>query len=416
MTTINRRSFLAAGGAATLTIATGLGTGAFAAPGVPLDGDVLVSLHLSGGADGLSLTPPLRDPAYYDLRPNIAIPAPGEANGALPLQANGTVSFSFGFDGAFGLHPAARAIHDGLWADGKLAIVPGAGFRGATASHFTATRNHNRGSLSLLTGGGWLGRLSNGQGGPGPLPLVDNGGGSTSGGLGRIRAIPSLDQFRGGVFRSDWRDALNASYAGADAVAGSGRFLLGVADRLGSLEGGIRDGYPDTGWGRHFSELGSVLKADPTLGVRAASLRLGRWDHHENLGVPGNTDAAFHTHVRQMSDALQAFADDTNGLDGIVVVITTEFGRTTNENGNQGTDHGQAYTMMVAGGAIKGGVYGDDFADSLALPSGRRRGSVPIMTDFRKPIAEVIRKRVKLADTSAAFPDFVQEGPDLGIA
>ena len=133
--TLTRRRFLAAGGATTLGLGaiTALGTSvSLAAPGVPGDGDVLVLLDLSGAADGLSLTPPLQDSAYYDVRPTIAVRPPNQAGGSLPLSGNGRVSFSSGFDGAFGLHPAAKPIYDALWSTGKLAVVPGAGFKGST--------------------------------------------------------------------------------------------------------------------------------------------------------------------------------------------------------------------------------------------------------------------------------------------
>ncbi|MEM8922805.1 MAG: DUF1501 domain-containing protein [Actinomycetota bacterium] len=419
MQTLSRRTFLAAGGLTTLGAVTALGTSvSFSAPGVPSDGDVLVQLFLPGGVDGLALTPPLADGAYYDLRPNIAIPQPGQANGSLPLRGNGRVGFSSGFDGAFGLHPAAKALYDGLWSDGKLAFVPGAGFKGTTFSHFTATWNNYRGSLSLGVGGGWLGRMTNAQGGPGPVPAVLDGGGRTelAGGIGSMAVVGNLGRFRGGALRPGWKEAIIASHGGNDGVSTVGRHLLGLSDRLGALEPGAREGYNDDHWGKRFSELAQLLTADPPLGIRAAGIHLGKWDHHENLGRPGDTEGVFHASTKQMAEAVQAFANETNGLRGITLVIGTEFGRTTNENGNQGSDHGEGFTMMVAGGGINGGVYGDDFTDSLALPPGKRRGTVPVATDYRKPITEVIRKRVKLDNVAPVFPDFQPSGSDLGIA
>ena len=38
-----------------------------------------------------------------------------------------------------------------------------------------------------------------------------------------------------------------------------------------------------------------------------------------------------------------------------VVIVATEFGRTARKNGTQGTDHGTASAMFVAGGAVSGG-------------------------------------------------------------
>ncbi|MEM7340214.1 MAG: DUF1501 domain-containing protein [Actinomycetota bacterium] len=419
MNTLTRRTFLAGSGVATIGAVTALGTSiSLSAPGVPSDGDVLVQLFLPGGADGLALTPPLRDNSVFDLRPNIAIPQPGQANGSMELRGNGRVRFSSGFDGAFGLHPAAKALYDGLWADGKLAFIPGTGFKNTTFSHFTATWNNYRGSLSLAVGGGWLGRMTNAQGGPGPLPSVFDGGGRTelAGGLGSMAVVGNIGHFQGGALRPGWKEALIASHGGQDTVSTMGRNLLALSGRIGALEAGATDGFADDHWGRRFSELAQLLRADPALGIRAAGIHLGKWDHHENIGLPGNPEGEFHAHTKSMADAVQAFANATNGLQGITLVVGTEFGRTTNENGNQGSDHGEGFTMMVAGGGIRGGVYGDDFADTLALPEGQRRGTVPIATDYRKPIAEVIRKRVKLNNISSVFPDFRQSGTDLGIA
>lgn len=48
------------------------------------------------------------------------------------------------------------------------------------------------------------------------------------------------------------------------------------------------------------------------------------------------------------------------GWNDVVVVTMSEFGRTSLENDSQGTDHGEASAMYVAGGAVNGGVYGCD--------------------------------------------------------
>ena len=409
--TFTRRRFLVASGATTATLGamTALGTSiSLAAPGVPSDGDVLVVVNLGGGVDGLSLTPPLTVGGYNDVRPNIAIPAPGEANGALPLANNGRVGFSSGFDGAFGLHPAAKAIHDGLWSAGKLAVFPGIGFKGSTLSHFTSANYHRKGTLSVHVPGTWLGRMVNSQGGDPDIASLGVGdvGGNFS-------AIGQIVSYKAGVPN---QEAVAALYAnGTDLVASVGRRALKVGGAVGELSGGYQPGYPeDNGFSHRFSELAELLKRRPAFGIRAASFGGGNWDHHEGLGT--SSRGPFQALVRQLSEAIQAFADDTDGLKGITLVVTSEFGRTVNENGAKGTDHGEALTMLVAGGGVRGGVYGDDYVDSLTLPNGASRASLPITTDLRKPVSEIIRKRVRLADLSPVFPDFTQVGADFGLA
>ena len=43
----------------------------------------------------------------------------------------------------------------------------------------------------------------------------------------------------------------------------------------------------------------------------------------------------------------------------VVVVMYSEFGRRVAANGSQGTDHGTAGNIFVAGATLNGGMYGD---------------------------------------------------------
>src|SRR5881394_3051237 len=61
-------------------------------------GKTLVVIFLRGGADGLNLIVPFKDPSYFQLRRQLAIPLPGQENGALDL------------DGFFGLHPRMKSV------------------------------------------------------------------------------------------------------------------------------------------------------------------------------------------------------------------------------------------------------------------------------------------------------------------
>ncbi|NET12573.1 MAG: DUF1501 domain-containing protein, partial [Okeania sp. SIO1H6] len=85
----------------------------------------LIVIFLRGGVDGLNVVIPHQEYNYYDARPNIAIPAPGEAEGAIDL------------DGQFGLHPALASIIP-LWQNRSLAFVHACGLNNDTRSHFDA--------------------------------------------------------------------------------------------------------------------------------------------------------------------------------------------------------------------------------------------------------------------------------------
>jgi uncharacterized protein (DUF1501 family) len=85
----------------------------------------LVAIFQRGAADGLNIVVPFSEKRYYTVRPTIAVPPPGKANGAIDL------------DGRFGLHPSLQALKP-FWDGGQLAIVDAVGSPDPSRSHFDA--------------------------------------------------------------------------------------------------------------------------------------------------------------------------------------------------------------------------------------------------------------------------------------
>src|SRR5436190_20060564 len=109
-------------------------------------GKVLICLFQRGAADALNVVVPHGEKAYYRLRPNIAIPRPGGATGALDL------------DGFFGLHPSLAPMKP-LWDQGILAPIHAVGSPSATRSHFDAQDYMESGTPDAKsTRDGWLNR------------------------------------------------------------------------------------------------------------------------------------------------------------------------------------------------------------------------------------------------------------------
>ena len=65
----------------------------------------------------------------------------------------------------------------------------------------------------------------------------------------------------------------------------------------------------------------------------------------------------------------------------------SEFGRRSAENASRGTDHGEASPLFLAGGGVKGGVYGS-YPD---LTNGNE-GNLRFTTDFRSVYATVLER------------------------
>src|SRR5580692_12935519 len=87
---------------------------------------ILVAILQRGAMDGLNVVVPYGEKAYYDLRPNIAIPKPA----ATPDSA-------IDLDGFFGLHPSLRPLKP-IYDAGSLAMIHAAGSPDPTRSHFDA--------------------------------------------------------------------------------------------------------------------------------------------------------------------------------------------------------------------------------------------------------------------------------------
>ena len=86
---------------------------------------------------------------------------------------------------------------------------------------------------------------------------------------------------------------------------------------------------------------------------------------------------------------------DPRGRD-VVVMAYSEFGRRVAANASQGTDHGTAGTVLIAGSSVKGGFYGDE--PSL---TDLDDGDLKTTTDFRDVYAELLEKAVGTDPTPA---------------
>ena len=99
---------------------------------------------------------------------------------------------------------------------------------------------------------------------------------------------------------------------------------------------------------------------------------------HDNGGASG----ALSERVVDLSRGLASFAQvmDAQWRRTVVVVIS-EFGRTFRENGNRGTDHGHGTAYWILGGAVRGGVRGEQTA--LTPTTLNENRDWPVLNEYR---------------------------------
>lgn len=365
-------------------------------------GKVLVTLFLRGGVDGLSMVPPHGDVAYAGARPNLAIAAPGEKDGALPL------------DGTFGLHPSLSGLAP-LYESKQLAVIHAVGQHKPSRSHFDAQDFFEAGVPGERRPDGWLGRTLHAmpKGGAFRAVAIQNGMPRALLGADDALALPSLSEFRvrGG---SDAKATFEALYAGAvdEALKGAASDAFEGMELL--AEKGLgksppRNGakYPSSALGKRLADVARLIHGD--VGLQVAVSEAGGFDTH--LGQ-GNARGSLAQKLKDLGDSLSAFVLDLGERSrDVCVVVCTEFGRTVKENGTRGTDHGTASAMMVLGGGVRGGkVYAD--WPGLAPAQLFEGRDLKTTTDARAVLSEVLSAHLGVSPRDA-FPDF--QGKSLGL-
>ncbi len=425
---VSRRSFMGIVGAGAAAFGvTSLGsTMAFATPESPSTGDVLVVVFFRGGMDGLNLVAPYVMPTYQALRPTIRVKAPAEftdptGKAGLPLDAGGNVA-PFDLSGTFALHPGMEPLHQGAWADGHLAVVHAAGMPAAessTRSHFESEQYWERGSSSLSVTSGFLNRYLGGVAGADRLSAV--GRGSTLQEMLRGSApafsMSSIGGFgvRGFPNNTQAKTALLSLYRhGTELLDESGADTLDVVNLLASLP---TDPGPQNGATYGTDDLSSNLREVARLirgnvGLRAVAIDYGGWDTHSEEGAPEDPAGYFRGRATGVAKAFQAFYQDLGAAMSEVTLVTmTEFGRTIDENGSGGTDHGRASVMFALGGNVRGGVYGA-FPSTVANGP---EGDLAVLNDYRQVLSEVLAVRCDAGSRlGTIFPTYSQQAP-LGL-
>ncbi|HLK16692.1 MAG TPA: DUF1501 domain-containing protein [Fimbriimonadaceae bacterium] len=381
---------------------------AVAPKGVPGRRDVLVSIFLRGGMDGLNVVTPYGEDAYYKLRPSLAIPRPGAAGGKPGERL-------LDLDGFFGLNPALAPLLP-FYRDGRLAFVHAVGSGDPSHSHFEAMEAMERGlhRNGERSASGWLSRhlLATPARKETPLRAVALSGTlpTSLSGATEALAMESLDEFKLNLDPTQeplFQQGLEELYGeGKDVLTTAGRETLEVLKTLNRLNPAAYRAshgaaYPKSDLGLALRQVAFLIRAD--VGLEVAVLDRGGWDTHF---IQGSTSGILTNQLDDVGKSLAAFATDLGPeLGSVTVVLQTEFGRRAYENSSGGTDHGHGSVMTVLGGGTKGGkVYGRWPGLSESRLDGP--GDLAVTTDYRSVLSEVLAKRMGNRELGSVFPDF----------
>ena len=350
---------------------------------------VVVVVTMYGGNDGINTVIPYADNAYHDNRPELAY-APEDV---------------LHLDDHLGLNPAMTGLAD-AWKKGSLAIVRGVGYPEPDHSHFRSMDIWQTAQPQSAVHTGWIGRWLDTTGDD-PLRAVSVGPVLPMLAIGEKTTAAALNTSGHGLAASAVTalTALGSDQAddspAESMVCSSYRAEKTMTYTFGPLLSGAQKQHTSGAKGRGGSSLAGQLATVATcvkagVPTKVYSVSISGFDTHADeretqQRLLGQLDSA-------LSGFLTEMAADPRGRD-VVVMAYSEFGRRVKANASEGTDHGTAAPVLVAGAPVRGGFYGDepsltDLAD----------GDLKVTTDFRDVYAELIDRGLGGDPTPAVGP------------
>ena len=378
MTEINRRRFLiaSAGAGAVGLLSTAVAVSwpdlmrAAQDRPLPANAGVLVIVTLYGGNDGINTLIPYADNAYHDARPDLAY-APGDV---------------IHLDEQLGLNPAMKGLAQ-LWNQRQLAIVRGVGYPRPDHSHFRSMDIWQTASPAEPVSTGWIGRWLDANGDD-PLRAVNIGPVLPPLAVGEKYTAAALSP-GGAAGKAEKFDAIMTALGNDDPNDTPAMAAVCKAYRAARTADTAFASVKPSDEGRNslatqLSMVASAVKA--RVPTRVYTVQLGGFDTHANERA--TQQRLLQTLDEAVARFLQEMSGDQYGKN-VVLLAYSEFGRRVRANASQGTDHGTAGPVFVAGVSVRGGFYGEE--PSL---TNLDNGDLKFTTDFRDVYYELLKRTV----------------------
>ena len=336
--------------------------------------NILVVLQLTGGNDGLNTIIPTRNDIYFRERSQIGIKNSLRLNDEAGINPN-------------------LAFFKNLYEQGELAVLNNVGYPNPDKSHFRSMdiwHSASRSDEYLETG--WLGRYLDEACYDCPHPtqalevddmlsLALKGKNNKAFAFKEPRKLYQLSQENYLKTLSEQHDHEEETVSYLYSTLGS---TINNADYIfdKSKSKANNDSYPNSGLGKEFKTISSLIKSD--INTRVYYLSIGSFDTHVN-----QNDRQWKL-FQEINEAVKAFVADLKKHDlfkNVLLMTFSEFGRRVAQNASNGTDHGTANQLFF----ISGGLKKQGMLNALPDLKNLYEGDLIYTEDFRKVYATVLK-------------------------
>lgn len=289
--------------------------------------NILVLIYLAGGNDWYNTIIPYSDASYYRQRPNLAL----DSNTVLKLNSQ------------FALHPALSEIKE-IYDRDRVALLLNYGVFENHLSHHRATKliQYMAGDQSLAKT--WQARyaeLTNEELGDQGFPTIN--------------IEPLFYREENALNEIKSRDKLVLSSLNTN---NNFEFNLDVHYQIGNKSIDTQQCLED---GFDFALKQTTQLIARKTNATIYNISLGGFDTHSD-------QLEQHAYLlRMVSKGVSSFQFDLDKCgfgNRVLTLICSEFGRSYQENDSHGTDHGYLNHVIAIGRSVKGGIYGNRYAQS----------------------------------------------------
>ncbi len=384
---------------------------------------VLVIIQMRGGNDGINTVIPIEQyDTYSNLRPDIRI------------KETDYILLDSGLDlpDQVALHPSMTAIKN-LYDSGYVNLIQGTGYENHNRSHFKSTDLY-------LTGGdstpdlfnleeGWMGRYLSytfEQVIAHPQSIMQDPVGLQFGNKKPSLGFHTLEQHAAAISLSGQDPAgffTLISEVGQQAPVNIPNsdygdkldYILGVESDTNTYARRISDvfnagknsstTYPNTYLANQLKTVARLMNGGSKTKVYLVDMT--GFDNHVNQVDATNSSIGNHANLlNQLSEGVKAFMDDLEAMgydDRVAMVTFSEFGRTADQNANNGTDHGTISPMFVFGKHINAGVTGTNVDLSNIIS----RAPTGFQNDYRSVFTGLLRDWLGASDSAMMATGFL---------